>query len=644
MKTLTATLTTAQRAKHIQPSVTATLTSNGWPAFAAHAVRIAPTTRDGDAVSTGTAIVRVCNDGGTIRFMRITDPGTVGNWYQWQALVSGVGASTRVCIFRAVGRVVVAWLASNEVRWRYSDDDGATWSGSTDTAAYAGAITSTSVAIGGISSAVTQRGGVAIAYDQDGAPETYHLLLWRYNEVANTWVTTVGDYAGGDINEPDSVAGVYRADSDDYTVALLQVRDTGTVTGRPIKLLHATASAWVAADTQTHSALTFTVYDASNRAFIQLSQTKINGYYWLTFSQAYHDTGFVVYLARSDDGLFYSAYVATEIRALQFAHVRMIEHGDYIYLIKPAEVWRAENSGSEELADLTVVSYDLDGERMTVVLHDADGNLAGSSLLVEGGRLSVARGLVTMVGAERVTLHTFDVMSVEIVGAKLTVKAETALARMRRWVSEYTLTWTGTLRNLLERLAAWCDIHAVSVDGAAAWSNTISGFVVASGQRGDQVLARLQRYYPFVVEMNGGTLTASVAVAAPASTYDFALHRGVIGSWAGYRTAFNQIFVYGTGTDLAEAFAYTPGSPARPLRLADRFLTTLALVQARASAELIVQKEKRRVGELVALPHFGAERGDVVTADGENWRIVEIAEKYRKPHGMAQTLTLRGTT
>src|SRR3989304_3314657 len=123
-----------------------------------------------------------------------------------------------------------------------------------------------------------------------------------------------------------------------------------------------------------------------------------------------------------------------------------------------------------------------------------------------GGR-GVARGLVTMVGAERVTLHTFDVMSVEIVGAKLTVKAETALARMRRWVSEYTLTWTGTLRNLLERLAAWCDIHAVSVDGAAAWSNTISGFVVASGQRGDQVLARLQRYYPFVVEMNGGTLT-----------------------------------------------------------------------------------------------------------------------------------------
>ena len=144
--------------------------------------------------------------------------------------------------------------------------------------------------------------------------------------------------------------------------------------------------------------------------------------------------------------------------------------------------------------------------------------------------------------------------------------------------------------------------------------------------------------------MNGDTLTASVAVAAPSSSYDFALHRGVIGNWSGYATAFNQIFVYGTGTDLAEAFAYTPGSPARPLRLADRFLTTLALVQARASAELIVQKEKRRVGELVALPHFGAERGDVVTADGENWRIVEIAEKYRKPHGMAQTLTLRGTT
>src|SRR3972149_2653945 len=159
----------------------------------------------------------------------------------------------------------------------------------------------------------------------------------------------------------------------------------------------------------------------------------------------------------------------------------MIEHGDYIYLIKPAEVWRAENSGSEELADLTVVSYDLDGERMTVVLHDADGNLAGSSLLVEGGRLSVARGLVTMVGAERVTLHTFDVMSVEIVGAKLTVKAETALARMRRWVSEYTLTWTGTPRNLLERLGGGGGIHAGGVGGGAGGGHTVSGGVGGGG-------------------------------------------------------------------------------------------------------------------------------------------------------------------
>src|SRR3989304_8816334 len=105
-------------------------------------------------------------------------------------------------------------------------------------------------------------GGVAIAYDQDVAPETYHLLLWRYNEVANTWVTTVGDYAGGDINEPDSVAGVYRADSDDYTVALLQVRDTGTVTGRAIKLLHATATAGGAAGTRTNRALTLPGYGA----------------------------------------------------------------------------------------------------------------------------------------------------------------------------------------------------------------------------------------------------------------------------------------------------------------------------------------------------------------------------------------------
>src|SRR3989304_38425 len=88
-----------------------------------------------------------------------------------------------------------------------------------------------------------------------------------------------------------------------------------------------------------------------------------------------------------------------------------------------------------------------------------------------GGR-GVARGLVTMVGAERVTLHTFDVMSVEIVGAKLTVKAETALARMRRWVSEYTLTWTGTLRNLLERLGGGGGISAGGGGGGGGRGQT----------------------------------------------------------------------------------------------------------------------------------------------------------------------------
>src|SRR3989304_7083636 len=97
-----------------------------------------------------------------------------------------------------------------------------------------------------------------------------------------------------------------------------------------------------------------------------------------------------------------------------------------------------------------------------------------------GGR-GVARGLVTMVGAERVTLHTFDVMSVEIVGAKLTVKAETALARMRRWVSEYTLTWTGTLRNLLERLAAGGGIHAGGGGGGGGGGDTGSGVVGGGG-------------------------------------------------------------------------------------------------------------------------------------------------------------------
>jgi len=643
VKTLTSTLTTAQQQSAIKPSVTATLKSNNWPAFAAHAVRIAPVTRDGDAVSTGTAIIRVCNDAGTLRFMRITEPDTVSNWTQWQALVSGVGSSTRIVIFRAVGRVVVAWLASNNVNWRYSDDDGATWSGSTDTAAYAGAITSTSTALGGISSAVAQRGGVAIAYDEDGTPETYHLLLWRYNESTNTWAS-IGDYPGADINEPDSVAGVYRADSDDYTVALLQVRESASLLARPIKLLHATASAWVAADTQTHSALNVTIYDASNRTLVQLSQTKINGYYWLTWNQAYHDTGNVVYLARSDDGLFFSQYVATEIRALQFARVRLLEHGKYIYLIKPAEVWRAENSGSGELSGLSVVRYDFSDERITVTLHDSDGSLASSALLVEGGRIDVARGAVSVIGAERVELHQFAIISVDIDGARITVKAETAIGRMARWVCEYTLAWTGTLRSLLERLAAWCDIHAVSVDSASAWSNTLTAFTVTPGTRGNQVLARLQDYYPFVVEMDGGTLQAVVAVASPASTYDFANHGGVIETREGYAAAANQIFVYGTGTDLAEAFAYAPASFARPLHIRDRHLTTLALVQARATAELIVQKEKRRSGKITTLPHFGVERGDVVTVDGEKWRVVGMAEEYRRPHGLKQTLTLRGTT
>lgn len=645
MKTLTSTLTTAQQQTAIQPSVTATLQSNDWPAFAAHAIRIAPVNRDGDAVSTGTAIIRICNDLGTIRYMRITDPDTVTNWTNWQALVSGVGASTHVAIFRAVGRVVVAWLGSNNVNWRYSDDDGLTWSGSTDTAAYAGAITSTSVAIGGISSAVSGRGAIVIAYDQDGAPDTYHLLLWKYNESLNTW-SSIGDYGGTEIREPESVAGVYRVDSDDYCVALLQVGEEGlTSLVRLILLLHASSSAWVTADTQAHSKLTFTVYDASNRAKIQLSQTQINGYYWMTFGQQYHDSGAsVVFLARSDDGLFYSSYVATEIRALQFAHVRMLEHGDYIYLSKPAEVWRAENNGSGELTDLTVVRYEFDGERITIVLHDGDGTLAGSSLLVEGGLISVLRGAWSVIGAERVELHTFSIISVDIDGAIVTVKAETLLERMKRWVSEYTLTWTGTLANLLERLAAWCDIHTVSVDSASVWDNTLTGFTVNAGQRGNQVLARLQRYYPFLVDMDGATLRAVVATAGEAATYDFDAHAGTIELRAGYALTANQVFVYGLVPYLYQAFAFTPASFPRALSITDRFLTSTALALARAEAEILVQKERRRVGRLETLPHFGAQIGDVVTVEGEKLRVVDIAEKYRKPHGLKQVLTLRGTT
>jgi hypothetical protein len=657
MKALTATLAAEQQKDHIRPIVSAALKSNRWPRFQVHATGTAGQGTNSDAASNGSVIVRAyiqpggSPTTGTLYIQTITDPENISQWYSWQPFDAGsINTNFNLLAVLWTGtRFVVVYRrdfpTAFPVLHFFHSTDGLTWTGPVISVSISGSLDpATTANIHTVSTATANRAALVIGFNiSTGLGNTF--VAYRWNESTLNFSLLMNGDATSQVYTIESIAAIYRTTQDDYPTIFSMLQDPSSPTARPIRTIRGDpafpSTPWQFAEMATYLNAAQTVFTA---LLLQVctSQQAIDGYHWLTFFRQF-DTGQVrAYIARSVDGLLWSAprplHFPTDATA---SRLRIFQHGSYIYLHTHREVWRAPTAPAD--VALSVIDYKHQDDRLDITLDDPTGSLAASSLLAEDETLSIARGAQTKIGSETIGLHNYTITSLQTSSGRVLLKAETAIARMARWRADTLYRWSGTLAQILERLAAMCDIHTVTVDSNGAWATTITDFIVQPNTNGLHALATLQDLHPFMVEMNDDALQASVPTSSPNSTYDFLNHNGIRSSALGVQPTTQTVIVFGDGVI---AHAVDPSSRHKPrsITLTNLRYTTQAQAQTRADIELLLQQEQRRTGSLKTLPHFGIQRGDVIALSNELLRVIECSEQYRRGDDFFQTLTLRGTT
>lgn len=656
MKTINATLLTAQKNPNSQAIARASLADNGALHLADHFT--SPWSGGlTHAVNCGTFITRIRSVpvGTKVQYQKITDPTVESQWETWTDLDTNNASLFSLGLFWTGTYVVACYqdATSLEVKWRRSTD-AASW----DAEQTAYSLTPYIAYFSGVSGGSAQS-GLMLSYNTQ--------LYWAaYNPATNTW--TALNSAG--LTMTSSVVeghGFYDSANSRHVFLYAPNGQTRWSRFGLVVQTRSTAGTWG----------TPRVYHQSDNLgcrFISASQIKINGYWWVTFTR---ETGWgsgYFWLARSDDGVHWEAPIFTDIDVNGHANIIDELTGYTGHYVATEANSRKTPAAYTYWSNLPVVRYKFTAgsltERtaggraphLTVTIDNRDGAATTPRLYA---KLTLERGFRVAGTDYYVSAGVYWVTGFRYLqdDQLLEIEAIDTLGLLTTWLADSAFNFENeTIEDQVELICALAGAHAVSFDGSTLWAESAHLFTHPAGQTARDSLRALHERVPFDVYVGeDGTLNFYLPAASPSVDYTYGRSGGNHTYWPGefgqadtpnYTRVVGQPVRTIAGESADQNRLYESGRRRTHLVIDNR-VRSVADADALTAAYIVFQSEQAKAGYFEAPPNFALEVGDVLEFDSGHyndtagpWRVEQIAEEFNGPTSkkFVQRIHLRGTT
>ncbi len=591
--------------------------------------------------------------GAKVDVQKITDPTVESQWETWTTIDSNNAGTLSVSLFWTGAYVVLCYQDATSLNLVYRrSTDGVTWGA--ETTAYA--LTPHIAYFSGVSGGSAQS-GLFVTYN-------YQLYWAAYNPGADTW-TALGSAALTLTSEVQELAGFYDSANSRHVVAfapngLFRWSRFGLVI-----LTRGAGGAWGTPRVYLQS-------DNLGCRYLSVSQSRLNGFWWLTFGRQTGWGSTEFWLACSDDGVYWEEPLFTDIDVNGHAEVLGSLTGySGLWLATEELVYKA--SAHAFWSNRPVVRYAFSAgditrrvgggrsPHLTVAIDNRDGLATAPQL---NALLTLERGYHSA-GSD----HYQSAGAYYVVGFRylledqvLEVRAVDTLGLLTTFVSDAAFNFEGeTVQALVTLLCALAGVHSVSFDASPLWADTLSAFTHPANENGRVSLESLRERLPFdyTVEQ-AGTLAFYVPAASPAVDYLYGRGAGEHTHWPGEfgrNDSPNYTKVVGApprtvGGERADHTALYAAGRRQTEFILDRRVKLAADARALAAARVVFNQERRGGGYFEAPPNFALEVGDVVEFSGGlyadtagPWRVEQIQELFNPPSGRRffQRIWLRGT-
>ena len=648
MRTLTATLQTAQRSSSRRPYIRCVVDDQppSMPRWAWTSLYTGTEEDNVNDAAVGQSLtihrVRLATDGAggwDVWYQRVTDPTVAGQWSAWTKLVQTVGADTvAVAAASASSTVIVFWVSTSGlvVRAKRSTDDGVTWGG----------VETVYTFVAGLVRAVAADWAeadnhVVFSFDPLGADPDDYLLVSKYQ--AGAWQAPFADVAQrytairslgvarftdarlyivmSSGVDPELDLGIRRYDTDTDTFAdTYAVLAGGSGSGFGYRYPKVRAPT---------VAVPHWFYTYNEQAVLEY-------FNWIVCSKDHTWLGQGVPVSATTSyglkllqrsGYWYVVGCKHAFRTALYAGVA----GDVLDVGASVRYVQVEEPRASAGADLAGPMH---GSRVVVRLDNAAGTYAGAGSgnnrpLREASRLALGLGYVTTAGNESVWWAPFWVEGVAYDDRKgeglLEITAIDAWEYLDRVYVARLVSFTSASLQAILRRALWpvCDVGAANLH--ANLGTTVPLFTFQPSETFGGIARRALKLAGLGLRFKAtgaayGWNTVGVdvyAYGAGASGYSYGPAAHVVESARGGSGSqlVNGVYVAGSSAVQAFRYDYTHAHTVGALLMArvfDKQWDTAGECQGRGDRALEVAQAGGSAGLLVSSANVGVELGDVV--------------------------------
>ena len=316
----------------------------------------------------------------------------------------------------------------------------------------------------------------------------------------------------------------------------------------------------------------------------------------------------------------------------------MAYRGDYLWLVSPSGVWRADIS--EDALDLSADILSLKEEfnesesRLTVELTNSDGRYAspgqGSlSLLDTGCELEIGLGYKTSGGAETGLAHCFRLDAFEHTAgsgkASLILHASGRWESLNVWRAHHQFRWNksgdeASVKDIIAFILARAGIQLEVKSESATTGNFFPDFTIHPGDRGDEILRRLLSFVPDVLCFEGNRACLIHPQSSDSNVYAYGNGHSIFeGKYLNRGFEANHVQVEGYDESSGEpiivntfAWPEIESGRERMLRVQDKNLGTVAEAGTRGDAYLRKAESGSISGVIKVSLNCGQELYDVI--------------------------------
>lgn len=594
------------------------------------------------------ALIRARNASGTLYTSRVASPGPASSWSSWTSTATGLlsGSGVALALSPSTGELLLAYTTGTALLARTSSNNGATWSSAVT-------VVTEASNIGAIAAAFNPAGNAAVFYTL-GTSTT----LKRIRRTSGTWAGSGTSWSRS--SSVASLTGV--AATHDNSDFQLVVTGTEVTTGHPrawgalMGDLGLPTNAWSTllpiaeadAASGTTYAAPFVARDGKSALRATFAITESGN---VPFTRAFE--------AAASGGLGTSPWTeptpheATGSLALAFAD-------DAAWAATPSGVWMATLPADDDFtARLVTARYRItpDSARCVLELDNTDGLLgdpAAFPALFPGAALDLRPGYGSDTGGapEYGVWLTFviDRLTYRTAGGRRTLRVDASagwelLARWhapQAWQVNPGVTSRG---NTFARIAHRAGVNATDGGASVDWSAYDPSFVLAAGESAASALRRLIAVVPDGVrsaEFDGITILDLDPAGVSTETYGPTGHPLTALELIDEPPAANWLRLQGPDRYADQVdfeSVYQHGPLLRTLRSLDASSNSRVIEGAEAALRRDTWSHVR--GQLVAPFNAATQLFDVVTVDGQDYRVAAIGLDYaRGPKGARYDTTL----